>query len=79
MGLLRVVYLEPLLHDFPQLLRQLITRVLNFDIAPLGHDFLRCERSPRISPSRITPPLLGFLDFLLELLLLGVNICHGVL
>ena len=63
-----VTYFEPAFNYFPQLLAHSILRILDLEVAPLGHYLLGSERPFSKPPSRVGPPLLhGINVFLVEL------------
>jgi hypothetical protein len=57
-------YRESVLQDVPELLGLSIAGIVNRQVTPLGDNLLRGEGSLRVSPSRVTPPLLDLLDLL---------------
>jgi hypothetical protein len=57
-------HLEPSLEDLEQLLGLRVARVLDLEVAALGHDLLRGERPLCVPPSRVGPPPLDLLHLL---------------
>ena len=60
-----VTYFEPAFNYFPQLLAHGILRILDLEVAPLGHYLLGSERPFSKPPSRVSPPLLHGINVLL--------------
>ena len=61
----RMTCFEPVFNYVPQLLAHNILRILDLEVAPLGHYLLGSEWPFSESPSRVSPPLLYGINVLL--------------
>jgi hypothetical protein len=66
-------YGESLLYNIPELLGKNIARMLDCQVSTLVGNLLSGKRTLCVSPARGGPPLLDGSNFILELLLFGVE------